>query len=248
MRCTGGEPAADERELVLSSAINHARLMKVSGQYVEAMARTGAPQERLVANRILDSPSVWVRWEHDHAGLMHTVAQQRRPPRQISALKVACFSLIHRKALFEHLRDRQLRGRARQKLLRFFHRSRGYGHALIAEHDSYLRSACSYLCSSHVGSAVMIDGVFQDPMRRYEELYTEYFRAFCEGSVITEEAEGSASEALLPYLKLQIAEQRRVVLNMPRMTPSVLPEAALRRPTGDTEKLRVDALRAKFGA
>ena len=231
-----------------SSAINHARLMKVSGQYVEAMARTGAPQERLVANRILDSPSVWVRWEHDHAGLMHTVAQQRRPPRQISALKVACFSLIHRKALFEHLRDRQLRGRARQKLLRFFHRSRGYGHALIAEHDSYLRSACSYLCSSHVGSAVMIDGVFQDPMRRYEELYTEYFRAFCEGSVITEEAEGSASEALLPYLKLQIAEQRRVVLNMPRMTPSVLPEAALRRPTGDTEKLRVDALRAKFGA
>ena len=233
---------------MLSSAINHARLMTVSGHYVEAMARSGAPQERLVANRILDCPSVWVRWERDHAGIMHAVAQQRRLPRQISVLKTTCFSLIHRKALFEHLRDRQLRGQARQQLLRFFHRTRGYGHALIAEHDSYLRSACSYLCSNHVGSAVMIDGVFQDPMRRYEELYSEYFRAFCEGSVITEAGEESASQALLPYLKLQIAEQRRLVLDMPRMTPSVLPEAALRRPTGDTEKLRVDALRAKISA
>jgi hypothetical protein len=236
-----------EGETVFSNAINHERLMQASGQFVESLARSGAPQERLVANRILDSQSVWVRWESEHSGLMRTVAQQQRVPGQITVLKVACFSLIHRKALFEHLRDQQLRGRVRHQLLRFFHRTHGYSQALVSEHDSYLRSACSFLCSSHVGSAVMIDGVFQDPMRRYEELYAEYFRAFCEGYVISEEGEQTASQALLPYLKMQIAEQRRVVLELPRVTPYVLPDAALRRPTGDTQVLRADAIRVKFG-
>jgi len=33
---------------------------------------------------------------------------------------------------------------------------------------------------------------------------------------------------------------------MPAITPAVLRDAALRRPTGDTETLRVDALRAQF--
>ena len=47
-------------------------------------------------------------------------------------------------------------------------------------------------------------------------------------------------------LKFQINEQRLAVLAMPRRTPSLLRDAALRRPTGDTERLRVDVLRANF--
>jgi hypothetical protein len=173
------------------------------------------------------------------------VALQRRVPRQAATLKATCFSLIHRKALFEHLRDRKLHGRAREQLLHFFHQSRGYSRALIDEHETYLLSACSYMCSSHVGSAVIRDGVFEDPMRRYEELYKEYFRLFCEGTIVAGDSAAS-SRALLPYLKYQINAQRLAVLAMPRRTPSLLRDAALRRPTGDTEKLRVDALRAKF--
>jgi len=219
--------------------------MLESGQRVEEVARTGNPQEKLVASRILESPAVWQIWENEHAGLMRTVSQQRRPPLQVAALKSACLSLIHRKALFEHLRNRQVRGQARKQLVRFFHCSRGYGHALIAEHESYLRSACSYLCSSHVGSAVILDGVFLDPMRRYEELYAEYFRAFCEGFLSSNQA-ASPISALLPYLKHQITQQRLAVMAMPAITPAALRDAALRRPTGDTEKLRVDALRAQF--
>jgi hypothetical protein len=230
---------------VLQSTLTHNRLMEVSGQRLEKLAREGSAQDRLVATRIMDSPSVWVHWENEHAGLMRTVAIQRRPSSQISALKVACFSLIHRKALFEHLRNEQVQGRAREQLRHFFHRSRGYGRALIAEYQIYLRSACSYLCSNYVGSAVIRDGVFQDPMRRYEELYKEYFRLFCEGVLSAGEVAPSDT-ALLPYLKHQINQQRLEVLAMPRRTPSVLSDAALRRSTDDTEKLRVDALRGSF--
>jgi hypothetical protein len=229
---------------VIGCNITHARLMLESGQRVEELARAGNPQEQLVASRILESPAVWQPWENEHAGLMRTVSQQRRPPLQVTALKSACFSLIHRKALFEHLRNRQVRGQARQQIVNFFHRNRRYGHALITEHESYLRSACSYLCSSHVGSAVILDGVFLDPMRRYEELYAEYFQAFCEGFLSSNE-EAPPVRALLPYLKYQVTQQRIAVMAMPAITPAALRDAALRRPTGDTQKLRVDALRAQ---
>ncbi|HMI37372.1 MAG TPA: hypothetical protein VK505_07095 [Steroidobacteraceae bacterium] len=229
----------------MRSSISHAQLMQASEQLLETAARAGSPHEQMVASRVRENPSVWVRWENEHAGLMKAVALQRRPPRQVTALKSTCFSLIHRKALFEHLRVQHVHGRTREKLLRFFHQSRGYSQALVEEHENYLRSACSYMCSSHVGSAVIRDGVFEDPMRRYEELYSEYFRLFCEGTIIGGDA-GASSKALLPYLKYQINEQRLAVIAMPRRTPSLLRDAALRRPTGDTEKLRVDVLRANF--
>jgi hypothetical protein len=229
----------------MHGSITHAQLMQVSEQRLETAARAGSPQERLIASRVRENPSVWVRWENEHAGLMKNVALQRRPPGQVTALKSTCFSLIHRKALVEHLRVQQVHGRAREKLLRFFHRSRGYSQALVEEYENYLCSACSYLCSSHVGSALVRDGVFEDPMRHYEELYNEYFRLFCQGTIIGGEDAQSAT-ALLPYLKYQINEQRLAVLAMPRRTPSLLRDAALRRPTGDTEKLRVDVLRANF--
>jgi hypothetical protein len=219
--------------------------MLESGQRVEEVARTGNPHEQLVASRILECPAVWQVWENEHAGLMRTVSQQRRPPLQITALKSTCFSLIHRKALFEHLRKRQVRGQARQQIVGFFYRNRSYGHALIAEHENYLRSACSYLCSSYVGSAVILDGVFLDPMQRYEELYAEYFQAYCEGFLSSCEA-APPVRALLPYLKYQITQQRLAVMAMPAITPAACRDAALRRPTGDTEKLRVDALRAQI--
>jgi hypothetical protein len=221
--------------------------MQESGQRVEAVARDGESDEQLVASRILDNPIAWTRWENEHAGLMRTVAEQRHPLRQITALKTAAFSVIHRKALFEHLRDQRIRGEARRELVGYFHRTRGYGHALIAEHGSYLRSACSYLCSSYLGSTVICDGVFQEPMRRYEELYAEYFRAFCDDSVNRSDDEIRSWRTLLPYLKYQLSWQRRAVLAMPQLTPSASWDAALRRRTGDTQKLRVDGLRAEFG-
>ncbi|HLQ13046.1 MAG TPA: hypothetical protein VK130_07350 [Steroidobacteraceae bacterium] len=229
----------------MHSSITHEQLMEVSEQRLESAARAGSGHERLVATRVRENPSVWLRWENEHAGLMKQVALQRRPPRQVTALKSTCFSLIHRKALVEHLRVQHVHGRTREKLLRFFHQSRGYSQALVEEYESYLLSACSYLCSSHVGSALIRDGVFEDPMRHYEELYNEYFRLFCEGAIIGGEA-GASSKALLPYLKYQINEQRLAVIAMPRRTPSLLRDAALRRPTGDTEKLRVDVLRENF--
>lgn len=220
--------------------------MQESEQCVQEAARDGAPFVQLVANRILESSAVWSRWENEHAVLMRTVSDQRRPTHQVSALKATCFSLIHRKALFEYLRDQRVRGADRRQILQFFHRTSGYTHAAIAEHENYLRSACSYLCSGQVGDVVIGDGVFQHPMRRYEELFGEYFKLFCESSK-TDASEADSARVLLPYLRFQLKEQRLAVLAMPRITPAVHRDAKLRQRTGDTVKLRVDALRAHLG-
>ena len=47
-----------------------------------------------------------------------------------------------------------------------------------------------------------------------------------------------SQRALLPYLKLKLAEYRRALLRMPPVHPGLLIEPLLRQRTGDTQKLR----------
>ncbi len=118
---------------------------------------------------------------------------------------------------------------------------------VIAEHGAYLRRACSYLCTSHLGSEVVQDPAFLDPMQRYEELYTEYFNLYCSALV---EGGGAmpGSEALLPLLKQQLHEYRLAILDPRGAQPFLRREAELRRPTGDTQRLPALALRAAAAA
>ena len=219
--------------------ITHARLMRESEDCMEQSLHGEDPQRRLLASRILDNPAAWHRWESEHASLMRAVAEHRRADVQIVELKSASFHLIHRKAPFDYLREARVRGDARRRFVAEMHPSRSYTEALVSEHAVFLRAAASFMCASHVGVNVVRDGVFEDPMRRYEELYAEYFRTYCSASFgAANDDDTPAQRALLPYLKLQLAEQRRLLLRMPPRTPSLLIEPALRQRTGDTVELR----------
>jgi len=226
---------------MLVRGLSHARLMAESEARIEAAARFGEPAEQLVAERILGDTRTWYQWESEHARLLRDVAERRRPLEQDAALRNGAFSLIHRRALFEFLRERELRGEARKAIITFFHGSRTYARALVAEHAQYLRSAGSFICTRHIGSSLFNNGVFQQPLRRYEELYKEYFAAFCDAVLaqagVVPAPAADAQRALLPLLKHQVAEQRRAIMALPRMTPSLLEDVRLREPTGDTVRL-----------
>jgi hypothetical protein len=112
-----------------------------------------------------------------------------------------------------------------------------YEHAVVAEHTSYVRKAASLLCASHVGTALVHDPAFLDPMARYETLFTEYFELYC--STLLPEAESDAEPALLPLLKHQLNEWRWIILNPKQALPQLQRESELRRPTGDTQRLRL---------
>jgi hypothetical protein len=163
---------------------------------------------------------------------------------QVVALKQTTFRLLHGKALFQFLRQSEVRGAQRVQVLAHFRPGRSFASAVIAEHGAYLRRACSYLCTSHLGSEVVQDPAFLDPMQRYEELYTEYFNLYCSALV---EGGGAmpGSEALLPLLKQQLNEYRLAILDPRGAQPFLRREAELRRPTGDTQKLRSLGSRSK---
>ena len=192
--------------------------------------------EQLVATRLLESPSTFATWEHEHSGLMLEVANPSFRRTQAALLKKATFRLIHRKALFEYLRDEQIRGDTRRRIIVHFHPSRDYTRSVIAEHGLYLRKACSFMCASHVGGNVVRDHSFFDPMACYEELYAEYFQIFCSTHFGTSSDSRSNAE-LLPLLKYRLEECRVAIMNPQSKAEWQRREAQLREPIGDTLRL-----------
>src|SRR5580692_8068566 len=158
------------------SSVDHKRLMRESTDRVNSALYSENPNEQLVASRLLESPAAFQTWESEHSGLMREVANPSFRRTQAALLKKASFRLIHRKALFEYLRDERIRGSLRQRIILHFHPAQEYTRSVIAEHGVFLRKACSYLCTSHVGGHVVRDPGFFDPMTRYQELYAEYFQ------------------------------------------------------------------------
>jgi hypothetical protein len=221
--------------------ISQTRLMEESEFCVAEAARFGTPVQMLVATRLMSHPEAYRRWESEHSQLMRRVSSHTYLNRQVVALRSTALMLLHRKAVFEYLQERQLTRSQRHRLMALFHSMREYTASLIAEHGNYLRGSSSYWCSHHVARRLMKDGAFADPLHLYQERYADYFRVFCDVELADTEEEKQAVEPmrlLQPLLKLQLAEARREILHMPYQPQKVWREVEIRRPTGDTTRLR----------
>lgn len=221
--------------------ISQARLMEESELCVAEAAKFGTPAQMLVASRLMSHPDSYRRWESEHSQLMRRVSCHTYLNRQVVALRSTALTLMHRKAVFEYLQDRQLTRPQRHRLMAMFHSLKDYSASLITEHGNYVRGASSYWCSHHVARRLMKDDVFAEPLLLYQERYSDYFRVFCDVELADSEADKQAVEPmrlLQPLLKLQLAEARREILTMPYRPAKVWREVEIRRPTGDTERLR----------
>jgi hypothetical protein len=110
---------------------------------------------------------------------------------------------------------------------------------VVVEHTTYVRKACNYICTSHLGAELVRDPAFLDPMQQYETLFTEYFELYCSTLLPQKDEQSDSEPALLPLLKQQLTEWRWVILNPKRSLPHLQRESELRRPVGDTQKLRL---------
>jgi hypothetical protein len=210
--------------------------MRESTDRVQKALYSDNPNEQLVASRLLESPAAFRTWESEHSGLMREVATGFRRT-QAALLKKAAFRLIHRKALFEHLRDEVVRGSARQRLVLSFHPTQDYTRSVIAEHALYLRKACSFLCTNHVGGNVVRDPGFLYPMSRYQAIYAEYFKIFCSTQFGGNSRDSDSQVELLPLLKFQLEEYRLAIMNPQPATEWLIREHELRQSNGDTVQL-----------
>ncbi len=218
--------------------------MEESESRVEMTANSLAPVDILVAQRILVRPDEFTRWEAHHDQLMRAVSSHGQLPQQMVALRTTALSLVHRKALFEYLRQRQVTGAKRRKLLAVFYGCADYTNAVLAEHGNYVRCSSSYLCTQHLAEHLMHDPALDEPLALYEEWYAEYFHAFCDVELAETEEEKQAclaQESLKPLLKHRVTEARKAILAMPK-TQREWREVRIRQPSGDTQRLKALAL------
>jgi hypothetical protein len=211
--------------------------MRESTDRVQSALQSKNTSEKLIARRLVQSPAAFRAWESEHTVMMREVAHSGIRRAQTAALKKATFRLIHRKALFEYLRDGHIRGNLRQRAIAHFHPAQDYAQSIVAEHGVYLRKACSFLCASHVGSQVVRDPGFFDPMDRYQELYAEYFQIFCSAQFSGDSMNLELQTSLLPMLKHQLEECRLAIMNPKPAAEWVKREGELRKATGDTVRL-----------
>jgi hypothetical protein len=221
--------------------------MRESTDRIERALHSEDVKEHLVARRISENATTWELWENEHSGLMRQVADFGALRTQAAALRHTSLRLIHGKALFEYLRRNQVRGVERARILNYFYPTRGFQYAIVSEHGGYVRKACSYLCTSHVGTGVVHDPAFLDPMQHYETLYAEYFDLYCRTLFPGDGVESASERSLLPLLKHQLNEWRWIILNPRESLPRVNREREMRRATGDTQRMRQLKGRPKDG-
>jgi hypothetical protein len=225
---------------MLIHAYKHARLMEESELRVEMAANSSSPAD-IIASRILQRPDTYSRWTAEHDRLMRAVSAEMRLARQVVALRSTAFRLVHRRALFEYLRLRQVTGTKRRKLFETFYGNRDFTNAVLAEHGNYVRCSSSFLCTQYLGEQLMHDAVFEEPLQLYELWYGEYFRTFCDVALAETEEEKqqlAPIEALKPLLKFRLAEAREALLAMPTELQQNWREVEIRKPNGDTQRLR----------
>lgn len=219
--------------------------MEESEARVELAAYLQAPAD-LAARRILNDRGLYHRWEAEHHRLMQAVSAQSRIPNQVIALRTTAFNLVHRRALFEYLRERQVTGSKRHRLFALFYGCRDYANAVLAEHGSYVCWSSSYVCTHHIASHLMGDAAFEEPLQLYEQWYGEYFHAYCDVELAATRAEQESLAplaALRPLLKHRLADARQAILLMPQAPTCDWREVQIRKPNGDTQRMR-----AIFGA
>jgi hypothetical protein len=225
---------------MLVHAYKHAQLMEESELRVGMSAHSTSAVD-LVASRVLVCPEAYRHWAAEHDRLIRPVSDQGRLTRQVTALRATAFSLVHRRALFEYLRVTHLAGSKRRKLFGLFYGCRDYANAVLTEHGNYVRCSSSYVCTQYLGEHLMHDAAFDEPLQLYEQFYGEYFRAYCDAELAETEEEREAVTslaALRPLLKYRLSEARQAILAMPQVPEKEWREVQIRKPNGDTQRLR----------
>jgi hypothetical protein len=216
-----------------------ARLMEYSERHLTLTARSGFSSEAQIASRLLENVQLYRSWEHTHGRLMQAVAAA---PQQATAqeLRKVAFLTLHRKAPFEYLRERHITGMARRQLIQaLFGDQQSYGRSLVREHEAYVSSACSLLCTDALCAMVLGDELFCEALEKYESAYAEYYRAYCDSLLAEQAGEASPMSPLLPYLRYQLKIIRDHMLAGAQQQTIYKDLQALYAATGDTQKLPV---------
>lgn len=209
--------------------------METSELRIEQAAQEPRSYASLAAARVLESAQAWREWGLSHNLLLSPIVEQRNAARQSTAVKRMALSVIHRKAPFEFLRDHGVRGGERRSYFQRMY-GRNYARAVVLEHRHFLGAMCSFLCVQRFcGSASW------QRICHYERRYTTYWTLHAKAAARREDDEivAAMDNAVLRSLHNEIRELREQMLETPASAADRYTLEELRRPTGDTVRLRM---------
>ncbi len=190
-------------------------LMDFSESRLYVLRCSGTSDERRVITRLLDQPSGYSRWGAFHYSFMQKVAGQRNRHEQLARLRQTTFTLFHRQALFEYLRDNEVTDRNRETLFSSFHGHADYRHAVIAEHRRFLESNSSLYCADHLELRLMHDRVFTAGFAVYRQQYMEYFSLHCDWVLAEHSGFDYPLQEILLDMKRRLARSAAQLMALP---------------------------------
>jgi hypothetical protein len=211
------------------------RMMECSELRVAEVAKFEEGPQKLAASRVLESAHSFRQWEGSHSQLMRGIVGEHKTERQVQAVKRMALAMIHRKAPFEYLRDQHVHGPARHRFFRLMYGAHDFANTVVREHRSYLASVCSFVCVDKFCAQSTLNAI-----TAYEKSYTSYWRAHASYVMGTlPAAERAPQEALLQWLRDDLKLAREQVLESAPSRADSMTLEELRRPTGDTVRMKV---------
>ncbi len=191
-------------------------------QSEHALWKTDAQPEyyRVPVARLLDNGSQYRVWEALHSSQMRYIAGCGRRLKQAIALRKMAVQLIHRRGLFDYLRNFKVNGEFRQQLFKQFYGPVDFRAAVITEHRRYVLAASSGFCAEVLTDAVD-DSAGRLLLDRYHTLYQQYFEIYSHYCRAEYFGDVEFAAAMKPAMLEQRAEAnrlRRQLLLQPRRT------------------------------
>jgi hypothetical protein len=168
----------EKKQMLRYLSRRHKTLMDESEQALNAAAEQGSGTDARIAKQIIGDPKTHGLWEVRHAELVRPVAEHHGRVPQVIALRDLEVRLVHRRALIDHIRERQLRGKDRERLFQVFYGPREFQDAVLAEHRQYMLAVSSRVSTDHLID-VMSDPASKRLLAEYETLYSRYFDLYC---------------------------------------------------------------------
>lgn len=197
------------------SAVAASTLIDVSEMHIDKLHWAGADEERQVVRRLCATPAGYQQWWAFHAGLMRHVGSGGSRQAQIAMMRGKSFELIHRKALFEYLRDSSLPEDGRQAVVSAFHGSIDFRRALVAEHSRYLHSNSSLYCTHYLNGSILRDRRFDSGLANYQQVFMDYFDHYCAWVLAESRGERYTSRYLIPAFKAKLTVMKSDLLSLP---------------------------------
>ncbi|MEM1261796.1 MAG: hypothetical protein AAGH76_05340 [Pseudomonadota bacterium] len=216
------------------------KLMEASEEALTSAVGSGTriASHAIAAERLLEDTRSFQAWESLHARLMQSVADRSSVGEQLFTLREQALTQIHKKALFEVMREGDWTHAERRYFFETLYDKRVDPYAAILnEHRSFIQAASSHCCLVSIGDRFMHDAVFDSWLADYADDYHRYIRYHVLSVLDAGGLRSDPTGELRGNEKAKLQQARQQILKIPRVPKLSRSGQPLRVATGDTQRL-----------